>query len=354
MWLLSYRDLPLDAVGETSTDEADAPRFVVRASTVFNAAQVDGAPEPPALPVIPIGPIPVFDRFVAATSAVIRTCALACYLPTHDEIRLPERAAFRWAAGYCGTLTHELVHWTGAPHRLDRHVTTRFAARVYAAEEPVAELGGAFVLAGLGLAPEPHPNHAVYIAGWLPLVRDDPRAIDSGLARLAGGAVPRGVRPACGRRRDRGVIRASDLTIPVRPDVGDVLGSRSPTRQRLLALFALSPVVPKRDAKGVSTTFAPTQDPIPWLLAQFEALTAAHERALARTDRLEAALSSALTGPGCLCPRCQARLHYSQSGSRMDRSGCREDRPHRPELPPALVVDGCPRRWYTKGIEGIH
>jgi len=127
LWPLSYRDLPLDAVGETSTDEADAPRFVARASTVFNAAQVDGAPEPPALPAIPIGPIPVFDRFVAATSAVIRTGALACYLPTHDEIRLPERAAFRSAARYCGTLTHELVHWTGAPHRLDRHVTTRFA-----------------------------------------------------------------------------------------------------------------------------------------------------------------------------------------------------------------------------------
>ncbi len=43
----------------------------------------------------------------------------------------------------------------------------------------MAELGGAFVLAGLGLAPEPHPNHAVYIAGWLPLVRDDSRAIES-------------------------------------------------------------------------------------------------------------------------------------------------------------------------------
>lgn len=41
----------------------------------------------------------------------------------------------------------------------------------------VAEIGAAFVLAGLGLAPEPHPNHAAYMAGWLPLVRDEPRAL---------------------------------------------------------------------------------------------------------------------------------------------------------------------------------
>lgn len=129
------------------------------------------------------------------------------------------------------------------------------------------------------------------------------------------------------------MTRASDLTIPVRPDVGDVLGSRSPTRQPLLVLCALSPVVPNGDAKDVSTTFDPSHDPIPWLLAQFEALTAAHERALARVDRLEAALSSALTGPGCLSPRCQARLHYSQFGSRMDRSGCCKHRSHRSELP---------------------
>ncbi|WP_132249207.1 ArdC family protein [Methylobacterium segetis] len=175
--VLFYRDLPPEAAGETSTEEADAPRFVARASTVFNAAQVDSTHESPTLPVIPIDPIPAFDRFVAATGAVIRTGVSACYLPARDEIRLPERAAFRSAAGYCGTLAHELVHWTGAPHRLDRRLTTRFATRAYAAEELVAELGAAFVLAGLGLAPEPHPNHAAYMAGWLPLVRDEPRAL---------------------------------------------------------------------------------------------------------------------------------------------------------------------------------
>lgn len=179
--VLFYRDLSPGAAGRASSgagaDAADAPRFVARASTVFNATQVNGAPELPALPPTPLDPTLAFDRFVAATGAMIRTGASACYLPARDEIRLPERAAFRSAPGYCGTLAHELVHWTGAPHRLDRRLTTRFASRAYAAEELVAELGAAFVLAGLGLAPKPHPNHAAYMAGWLPLVRDDPRAL---------------------------------------------------------------------------------------------------------------------------------------------------------------------------------
>jgi len=120
---------------------------------------------------------PPFDAFVADTGAIVRTGKTACYLPARDEIQMPDRTLFRSTEGFCATLAHELVHWTGAPHRLDRQLTTRFGSRAYAAEELVAELGAAFILASLSLAPEPHTNHAAYMAGWLPLVRDDPRAL---------------------------------------------------------------------------------------------------------------------------------------------------------------------------------
>lgn len=175
--VLFYRDLPPETAHATRDDDAKAPRFVARASTVFNAAQADGAPALPALPTMPIVPTPTFDRFVANTGAVVRTGSAACYVPSRDEIHMPDRAVFRSAEGYCGTLAHELVHWTGVSHRLDRQLTTRFGSRAYAAEELVAELGAAFILAGLHLASEPHPNHAAYMAGWLPLLRDDPRAL---------------------------------------------------------------------------------------------------------------------------------------------------------------------------------
>ncbi|TXN34492.1 hypothetical protein FV232_22725 [Methylobacterium sp. WL30] len=63
------------------------------------------------------------------------------------------------------------------PYCLDRQLNTPFANRAYAAEELVAEFEATFILAGFGLAPESHTNHAAYMAGWLPLVRDDPRAL---------------------------------------------------------------------------------------------------------------------------------------------------------------------------------
>ncbi|TXM95357.1 zincin-like metallopeptidase domain-containing protein [Methylobacterium sp. WL116] len=171
--VLFYRDLP----GASEEGENADRRFVARASSVFNAEQVEGAPEFPERPLTPIDPIPVFDRFVKATGAHVRRGASAAYLPIRDEVRMPDRVLFHSAEGFCATLAHELIHWTGAPHRLDRRLNTRFATRAYAAEELVAELGAAFILAGLGLAPEPHINHAAYMAGWLPLVRDDPRAL---------------------------------------------------------------------------------------------------------------------------------------------------------------------------------
>ncbi|WP_261926414.1 zincin-like metallopeptidase domain-containing protein [Methylorubrum sp. GM97] len=107
----------------------------------------------------------------------------ACYVPTTDMIHLPPRAAFRTPTGYAGTLAHELVHWTGAPHRLARDLTGRFGARAYAAEELVAELGAAFVLADLGLSRTPLPDHATYCASWAPLLRADPRALSHAAAQ---------------------------------------------------------------------------------------------------------------------------------------------------------------------------
>lgn len=65
--------------------------------------------------------------------------------------------------------------------------------------------------------------------------------------------------------------------------------SRSPTRRRLLALLATAPVVVSANAPTFPTADT-SQDPISRLFLQFEDIVAAHERALARMDRLEAKL----------------------------------------------------------------
>ena len=41
----------------------------------------------------------------------------------------------------------------------------------------MVELGAAFALAALGLAAEPRPDHARYVARWLDLLRADRRAV---------------------------------------------------------------------------------------------------------------------------------------------------------------------------------
>ncbi len=190
--VLFYKELPRRAPQGTPSggdaEAADGAAFVARAAHVFNAAQVDpvllsaDAPAHDAAFDLP----PAFDAFVAGIGAAIRHGeARACYIPSNDAIHLPARSAFRTAAGYAGTLAHELVHWTGAPHRLARDLTGRFGTRAYAVEELVAELGAAFVLADLGIARTPHPDHAAYCASWASLLRADPRALSHAAAQAS-------------------------------------------------------------------------------------------------------------------------------------------------------------------------
>jgi antirestriction protein ArdC len=90
---------------------------------------------------------------------------------------MPPFAAFHEAAGCYGTLIHEAAHGSGAKHRLDRNFDERFGRDARAIEEATAELAASFVLADLGIAHHPRPDHAAYVASWLRVLKDDPRAI---------------------------------------------------------------------------------------------------------------------------------------------------------------------------------
>ena len=72
---------------------------------------------------------------------------------------------------------HEAGHATGAKHRLDRNFAERFKRDSLAIEEICAELTASFVLADLGIAHHPRADHAAYVASWLRVLKDDPRAI---------------------------------------------------------------------------------------------------------------------------------------------------------------------------------
>ena len=44
-------------------------------------------------------------------------------------------------------------------------------------DEVIVELTSSFIMADLGIAHRPRAEHAAYIASWIEILKDDPRAI---------------------------------------------------------------------------------------------------------------------------------------------------------------------------------
>ena len=177
---------PLGCKAEETEEptESDRLRFVARGYLVFNAAQVDGYEAPTALTLPPAVRIGRAEEFFSNVGVEVRHGGSRAYFqPSTDHIQMPPFGAFREATGYYATLGHEATHWTGAKGRLDRDLSGRFGSEGYAAEELVAELGAAFLCGSLGLANEPRPDHAAYVASWLKVLRSDNRAIFTAAAK---------------------------------------------------------------------------------------------------------------------------------------------------------------------------
>jgi len=124
------------------------------------------------------------DMFVRQTGAVIRYGGTkACYRPGPDDILMPDRERFLSDVHLYSSLLHEIGHWSGAKHRLDRDLSGRFGTNAYALEELVAELSAAFLCADLGVVHDPRENTAAYIENWLAVLKSDKRAIITAAAK---------------------------------------------------------------------------------------------------------------------------------------------------------------------------
>jgi antirestriction protein ArdC len=170
--------------GGDGDGEGRAFRFL-KGYPVFNVSQIDGLPDS-FYPAPVENPVPAevaawddrHDAFLAATGADISWAgSSAYYAPGPDHIRLPERSLFRDAEHGYSTAFHELIHWTGAKHRLDRTVGKRFGDADYAREELVAEMGAAFLGAHMGLRPDHIEDHSAYLDHWIKILKTDSRAI---------------------------------------------------------------------------------------------------------------------------------------------------------------------------------
>lgn len=156
-------------------DDRPRGRFVARGYWVFNREQTHAAARPPEPPT---GSLRAAETLVAALRPVVRHGGeTAYYRPDEDDIQLPRLGYWTSAQKYYTVLCHELTHWTGAPHRLNRDLSGRFGSAAYAVEELIAELGAAFACGALGIEGTPHPDHTRYLASWLAVLRGDSRAI---------------------------------------------------------------------------------------------------------------------------------------------------------------------------------
>lgn len=131
----------------------------------------------------------VIDEFLKNTGSVIEEHeGGACYRWKEDKILMPPATSFVDTAtctaveGYYSTTLHELMHWSGAPHRLNRTKGKRFGDQEYAFEELVAELGAAFLCAEFDISTLQKGDHAGYIDNWIKVLNDNRQMLVSAAA----------------------------------------------------------------------------------------------------------------------------------------------------------------------------
>ena len=167
--------------GASASDEgADAARSYrfLKLFYVFNVGQIDELPEGFGAETVVAPAAPgAIEQWSARAGVKVRTGgAQAFYSPAMDIVQMPPRQAFLSDEHWDATLLHESVHFTGHRSRLDRLGDYATDGKARAREELCAELGSAILGALAGLAPFHLEDHASYIANWLELLREEPRA----------------------------------------------------------------------------------------------------------------------------------------------------------------------------------
>jgi antirestriction protein ArdC len=176
---------PVHKVIINDNGEEEVQSFtLMRMWSVFHISQVDGDKRPfqtttqhTKHPFMDYQPA---EKAIAATKANIHYGGEhAFYSAEYDFIQMPPKESFQKTHEFYGTLTHELIHWTGHKSRLNRlNKLARFGNESYAIEELVAELGSSFLLAELDIPQSNDLNNiTAYLNHWLKILKQDHTAI---------------------------------------------------------------------------------------------------------------------------------------------------------------------------------
>ena len=185
--IVFYSPIKKDVVNPETMMTEEAVYACLKTYYVFNAEQVEGIEIKPVSSIDkPFMNNIEVDNLVTRTQAVVRHGGNSAYYKSDDDyINMPLKSDFNDEPSYYATLLHELTHWSGAKHRLDRTKGKRFGDTAYAFEELIAELGAAFLCQQHGISGD--LRHAGYIDSWLKALKNDNKAIfkASGLAQQA-------------------------------------------------------------------------------------------------------------------------------------------------------------------------
>ena len=154
---------------------------------VFHATQCEGLPEYDANSDAPLQPDA--DEDIHGISLLDSWCHdnlrgyeyggnRACYIPDMDTIQMPLPDSFKRKSWYAQTLAHEIIHATGAEHRLNRLEKAGFGTSTYAKEELVAEFGAAMLCGSLGI-PSDMDQSAAYLKEWAKRCKEEPSLLIS-------------------------------------------------------------------------------------------------------------------------------------------------------------------------------
>jgi len=196
--IIFYKTLIKSEENENAETE-DVKIPMLKVYNVFNANQVEGYTndeENSELKTDNVNRIKSVDLFCKKTGAIINHSGNQAYYDMLlDSINIPETSLFQdtpladATENYYSTLLHELTHWTGAKHRLDRFnakvIENSTAKEEYAFEELVAELGAAFLCAQHGITQTQPKHHAIYIKSWLKSLKENKTYIFKASAKAA-------------------------------------------------------------------------------------------------------------------------------------------------------------------------
>ena len=175
--------LPITVKKKDENGEEESVFVGFRVYRVFNYAQTEkvednGYETSPKEKVAGFEGIKEVDEFFSAVAKNANWGMIdnpgdrAYYSPVNHTVYVPPKDQFT-DARYYSTLAHESIHATGHESLMNRPFGRQMSSPKYAIEELVAELGGSFICANLGIGAELDSQHMAYISSWIKALKAD-------------------------------------------------------------------------------------------------------------------------------------------------------------------------------------